>query len=362
MKKYIILTIMLFGFVITQAQTTKTEYNKWSISAEFGSHMVASKTTTSVSDLLSFGGDIRYNINDKLAIGLSGGYDDIDMEVDYAADPLMTPFGLTNTRFNFETYINAFNVVDIYSDRFTFLFHGGPGISFLNASLDSKTMKQTVPNLRGGLTLLIKVVPRVALKGDLSVIGNYTTDEFNGGAQSNAGVNSLISNASIGLTFRLGKHDKHYDDYEPEYIVPITNTYNSDTTIIYNQYTTYSSIVNTMMDTLQYVFFDNDEYVIKDTELGAIFKTFINMDDNDEYTLTIKGLASSSEDETLSDSNDYNMTLSENRANTVKKKFLDMGISDSRITVEFYGKDKALKEVNVHDAARRVELIVSTNK
>ena len=367
MRKIIILiTFLLFGICVnaqtaTDTQTvTKTEsYNRWAISAEFGNHMVADKSASSMSKLGSFGADLRYNINPKFGIGLSSGIDFIDL-----ANYTTNSINLNYARTNLEAYVNVFNMVDIYTDRFTTLFHGGPGISFINTN---NSYTQTLPNVRGGLTVLYRITHRMSLKGDISVTANYAENMTLDGSyvQKNSGVNSMIANASVGLSFSLGKNKKHFDNYVPEKIVPsvTNNTYvtNVDSSYvknyINNNYKTF------MIDTTQYVFFENDKYEIRNSELNAIYKTFINLTDHTTYTLVVKGLASPSEDLTLSENSDnYNMKLSENRANTLKQKFVDMGISPDRITIKYFGKDKGFPKKSDFDVARRVELIISTNK
>lgn len=366
MKKSIILIsfiLFVFGLNAQTIQTNKYEnYNRWTISGDFGLHLVADASSEATSKIPSFGGDIRYNINPKIGIGLSGGVDDINL---FSTVSLNTPkYDLTYTRVNFETYINTFNMVDIYSETFSVLFHGGPGASFIRTN---NQYKQTIPNIRGGLTLLIKVLPRVSLKGDISATANYTTDKTLDGLYDvpNAGVNSVIGNVSAGLSISLGKNKQHMDNYVPEEIVPVVNNYyKSDTTL--NVYNNYASTINSykMVDTVQYVFFKNDKYELLEDNgtLSAIFKTYVNLLDNPTYTLEIVGWASNTKDKSLlSDSDKYNLELSENRSNAVMSKLIDMGISKDRMKIKYYGKDKTLSKKSVYDTGRRVELIIHTN-
>jgi outer membrane protein OmpA-like peptidoglycan-associated protein len=363
-KILVLITLMLLVFGLNAQESTT--YNKWSISADFGNHLISDKFVHATSTFGSIGGDLRYTINPKIGIGLSGGYDLVTLE-----DMVYDTYDLRYSRLNFESYIDVFNMVDLYSKRFTTLFHGGPGVSYINS-----IEKRVVPNLRGGFTVLFRITERISLKGDMSVTGNFGPPiSINGqsfsdiqqdypalSGEDNTGVHSMIANSSLGLSISLGKNKKHMDNYTPEPVVPITNTYITnkiDTTI--NNY--FSNNYKTIMiiDTVQYVFFDNDKYEIKISELNSIFKTYVNLDDHPTYTLVIKGLASASNDLTLNaDSDEYNMKLSENRANALKEKFVDMGISPDRITIQYYGKDKKFPKESVFDVGRRVELIVNT--
>lgn len=356
MKKIIFLLVLAIVALGVNAQTTKTPtYNHWAISAEYGMHMVADQATVANSQFPSFGADIRYNVNPKFGIGLSGGLNKIKL-----GDILdnSNEIDLNYSRVNFEAYVNVFNMVDIYSDRFTVLFHGGPGVGIMSTDED---YKHTIPQLRGGLTFMVKVLPRVALKADMSVIGNYGTEKTLNGTYEvqNAGVNSILSNVTAGISISLGKNKNHMDDFVPTVDTAIINYYSDTTLNVYNQYVTKNSYG---IDTVQFVFFDNDEYIIKETQLNAIFKTYVNLTDNPTYTLVIRGWASNSEDATLPvDSDNYNRTLSENRAITLKQKFIDMGIDVNRISMSYYGKDKTLSKEPVHDTARRVDLIIKIN-
>lgn len=361
MKKLIVLiTFLLFVFCVN-AQTVEPKevsYNRWAISAEFGNHMVADKSSKSESKLGSFGGEVRYNVNPKFGLGITAGTDIVDLN-----DFLNNPTKLNYVRSNFEVYVNVFNMVDIYSDRFTTLFHGGPGVSFINTN---SNYTQTLPNVRGGFSVLYRISNRVSLKGDMSVTANYAQDLTMDGLynEANTGVNSMIANASVGLSISLGKNKRHFDNYVPEKIIPsvtyITNNFDTTTVINY-----FNKNIKTfvMIDTTQYVFFSNDKYDIRDSELNAIYKTYVNLIDNPSYKLTIKGLASPSEDLTLNtNSDEYNLKLSENRANELKTKFVNMGISPERITIKYFGKDKLFPKETDFDVARRVELIVTTGR
>ena len=370
MKKIIILiTLVLFVFGVSAQPLTKEQkqtYNRWSISADYGMNMVSSKLSNSTGGFGSFGGDIRYNVNPKLGIGLTGGTDIIDLST-MNIDPKLKPYydsKLNYARIDLEAYINVFNMVDVYSKRFTTLFHGGPGVSFIN----SNEIK-TVPNLRGGFTVLYRITKRISLKADMSVTGNYGTPMDITGTpltEQNSGLHSYIANASGGISIALGKNKRHMDNYVPEKLEvqtlqPVTYITNKIDTTINKKYISNKTVM--VVDTVQFVFFENDKYVIRNSELNAIYKTYMSLMNNPEYTVTIKGLASASDDKTLPvNSDDYNMKLSKNRANALESKFLDMGISPDRITKKYFGKDKLFPKESVFDAARRVELIINTHK
>lgn len=368
MKKIILILALLMLSITINAQ----DYNKWAISGEFGNQMVADESAVSGEDFSHFGLGIRYNLNEIVGVGLTGGYDFTSLYEEYNMDgeSFYGPeYDFEYGRVNLEGYLNAFKALDLYSKNWTVLFHGGPGASFIkskglrldeNAETESFRYKQTLLNLRGGASILYKISRSVVAYADFSMTSNVNQPrKFNGNPTikvTNAGMSSNISNISVGLTLYLGKKDKeHADWYVAE---PIKPTVTHVTTI--NEYPTteVTKVIEKTCDcdtepTSEYVFFDHDKDVIRDTELNAIYKAYAELDENPDYKLIIKGFASPT-----SSSADYNQKLSERRTNTLKIKFIKMGIDESRITTGSYGKDLARDAEIVHDVARRVELLI----
>jgi len=352
MKK-IILVIALIMLTVT---TSYGQYNKWSVSGEYGNQMVDDKTAISIDKFDHFGLGLRYNINDMVGVGLTGGYDKTVLSEDNG----LTEYDFKYSRLNAEGYLNAFKILDIYSKRFTVLFHGGPGVSVLNGD----GYEQKVLNIRGGSTLLFKISNRIALSGDFSITSNINQlSKFDGSGPSvNTGINSNVSNASIGLTFYLGKKKQpHADWYKRPDIVPVINNL---TEVVNNTYpvTEYdeTNIIDiiknyiTLQPNSEYVFFLHDKSDIRDSELNAIQKVYAQLEGNPTWKVVIKGYASPT-----SSSSEYNQKLSERRSNEVLNKLVGMGIDSKRISVTSYGKDVARSDENVHDVARRVELLVT---
>jgi len=351
MKKIILILAFLMLTVTSYGQ-----FSKWSVSGEYGNQMVGDKTAVQVDQFNHFGLGLRYNISEIVGIGLTGAYDNTSL----SEDDGLTEYDFKYSRVNAEGYVNVFKWVDVYSKRFTVLVHGGPGISFINGN----DYKQDVLNFRGGATLLYKVTDRLALMGDFSTTSNVNqTMKLDGSGPSvNTGINSNVTNASIGLTFYLGKKEKlpHADWYVKPEVIPVVNnltevTNNTYPVTEYNEENIIDIInnYNAIQPISEYVFFDHDEYDIRDTELNAIYKVYTELIKNDDYNLIIKGWASPT-----SSTDEYNKELSENRSNRLYNKFIDMGIDSLRIDFESYGKDFNKLPENVHDVARRVELIV----
>lgn len=375
MKKILILIAILFATITVTAQ----DYNRWAISGEFGNQMVADESALSVDQFSHFGLGVRYNLNEIVGVGLTGGYDFTSLQEEYTdgVNPAYfgQPYDFEYGRVNLEGYINAFKAVDLHSKRWALLFHGGPGASFIKTKgnrLDVATEnealafkhKETVLNLRGGVSLLYKVSKRIALYGDFSTTANVNqTSKFDGsGLVTNAATSALVTNISVGAKIYLGKKGReHADWYVAEPIEPIVNntvvnnvTNNPVVNFSQEQFDEYYETYVALQPISEYVFFDHDKYDIKGTELNAIYKVYVQLIKNPSWSLTIQGFASPT-----SSSSEYNFKLSEKRTNALKVKFIEMGLDESKITTNSFGKDEDRANEIVHDVARRVELIIT---
>lgn len=350
MKKIILIVALLMLSVTSYGQ-----FGKWSASGEYGMQMVGDKTAVSVDNFDHFGLGLRYNISEIIGVGLTSGYDKTILSEDNG----LTEYDFKYLRFNAEGYINTFKWVDVYSKRFTVLLHGGPGISFLNGD----GYKQTVLNFRGGVTVLYKISNKLAITGDFSTTSNVNqTMKLDGSGPSvNTGINSNVSNASIGLTFYLNKKNKKHADW---YNKPKDTTTTINLTHVVNRYNTYPTVRETNIeqviknvinnsDESQFVFFDNAKHNIKDTEYNAIYRAYHALDIDKDKRLIIIGYASATKD-----SDEKNQKLSERRTNELKTYIIDMGIDPSRITFDSKGKDNMRAKENVFGIARRVELLI----
>jgi len=167
MKKIILILALVMLSVTTYGQ----EFNKWALSGEFGNQMVGDKTAVIVDEFNHFGLGLRYNINEIVGVGLTGGYDFTSLSEELKSGSFGPEYDFEYGRVNLEGYINAFKAVDLYSKRWTVLFHGGTGLSFIKSdgirydyenirdgkSYNEFNNKETVVNIRGGGTLLYKI-------------------------------------------------------------------------------------------------------------------------------------------------------------------------------------------------------------
>ena len=353
MKKIIILIALIFSVAVTNAQ-----YNKWAVEAEVGTHRLDLPIGSSegLDNGAHFGLAGRYNFNPKVGLGLVAGFDNVSVEF-----PNST-VNLDYLRVNAEVYINIFKILDLYPKNVTMLVHGGPGFSWITAD---NGYDDRVENISGGITGLYRLNNRVALKLDYTSTGNISERGTitNLPAQS-SGVSSTTHNLSIGAVVYFGKKKENKDERlshadwyvaPNEVLVPINNVVN---------YYQEDYITNVSVDGVcdcnsfsnQYIFFDDDEDVIKNTELNALYKIFEVLRKNDDTSLVIRGWASPT-----SSTDDYNHKLSDRRSIMVHDKLVDMGVNEDRITYKSFGKDRDKGKLAVHDVARRVELIIVKN-
>ena len=223
MKK-IIISLLLFGSITANAQ--EKNYNQWSVEAEAGVHKVttpfSSGYVAETPSLWQVGLGVRYMINEKLGFKLDGGYNNISNSDE------SQEFESGYYRTSIQGVVNLGNVLDFrnWTNTFNVLLHGGIGYSLNKPKYPRDFNKgDQMLNFIVGITPQIKLTDRLALTGDLSMINHVRQDVTWDGAQSLSsvlpnnqvrGVNGVIVNANIGLTFYLGKKAIHADWYSEE--------------------------------------------------------------------------------------------------------------------------------------------------
>jgi len=351
MKKYILILSIFLGTTLAYSQ----DFKQWAFDIEGGIHSVNDESAVDADNTYYLGAGFRYNFNPTFGLGARVGYNDLDL-ISIENMDARTRI----TRFNADATVNIFRVLDLYSPWFTILAHGGPGVAFINR----EDFDETVLNNQIGLTGLFKLNRSVALKLDYTVAANISQSRTLDGfyANNNYGVTSTVHSASIGAVFYIGKqsekdYKEHADWYIEEEIPPTSTTVINTPTTIIKETIREEAICNCDKDPVsEYVFFDHDKYNIKDTELNAIYKVYAQLNNNSDYRLIIKGFASPTSSSTY-----YNQKLSEDRSAAIADKIVLLGIDADRIEIGSFGKDLPRDNNQVHDAARRVELIIVKN-
>lgn len=213
MKKIIFSVILLLTIT---ANAQEKEYNQWSVELEAGVHKPAEPFApgyyTSTPSLWQGGLGMRYMINEKFGFKLDAGYNNItnsdggqEFESNYFRTSLQGVVNLGSV-LNFRSFTNTFNL----------LAHGGMGYSLNTpkSPIDYDKGDQML-NLIVGLTPQLKLSNRIVLTGDLSMVNHIRQSVSWDGTQSlnSRGLNGkhMLVNASIGLTFYLGKKAVHAD-------------------------------------------------------------------------------------------------------------------------------------------------------
>jgi hypothetical protein len=268
------------------------------------------------------------------------------MELDMAG-----PNDIYYVSLNLEAIIDVLDVVGIYSNKFTVLAHGGPGVSW--------TDYRTSAQLGGGFSGLLKIGKGAAFKAFYSMNANINEprtfdDVF---PSSNNGVSSMVNQFGIGLVFYPGNRDREHADW-----YNLDCGANGGDTIINKKYETINNNITKVTKIIreeynpiirEYVFFDHDKDRVRRSELNAVYQIQKYLEDHPENNVVIIGWASHTKS-----SSAYNLRLSMRRCESVKKKLVALGIAENKITIDAQGKDFDFNIENNHDVARRVELLV----
>jgi OOP family OmpA-OmpF porin len=193
----------------SQSSVDNVAYNKWSVELNGGiSNPIGANTpgyNAPWSPHVDLG--VRYMSNPKFGWKLDFEYDKFSegdnsksFESTYLRTSLQAVINLGRA-LNFETFTNTFGV----------LLHGGAGYSRLTAA--SFNDADQMINGIAGVTGQAKLSDRIALTIDLSGIIHANQDiNFDGIGQVKGGAfDGLLINATAGLTFYLGKNEKHAD-------------------------------------------------------------------------------------------------------------------------------------------------------
>ncbi|OGS69786.1 MAG: cell envelope biogenesis protein OmpA [Flavobacteria bacterium RIFCSPLOWO2_12_FULL_35_11] len=221
MKKIIFSFILL---VAITANAQEKEYNQWSVEAEAGVHKPASPFSpgyyTSTPSLWQGGFGVRYMMNEKFGIKLDAGYNSIENHDDSQA------FETKYFRTSLQGVVNMGNVLNFnsWTKTFNLLAHGGMGYSLNTPKSPNDFDKgDQMLNLIVGFTPQLKLSDRIALTGDLSMVNHIRQSVTWDGTQAvnGGGLNGkhMLVNASVGLTFYLGKNAIHADWYSEEDVI-----------------------------------------------------------------------------------------------------------------------------------------------
>lgn len=202
-------TVLAFGTVTAQEKP----YNKWSIDLNAG----ITKPTNPFSDgyntknfnFIHGDGGVRYMFNNKFGIKADFGYDKFEEDKD------SKQFETKYYRTSLQGVVNLGRVLSFeeWTSVLNLQAHAGAGYSWMTN--DHFSGKDQMGHFIVGLTGQLKLSERVALNADFTMINNVRQNNtWDGrGAVNDRGFDGTIYNATLGLSFYLGKNGKHADWY-----------------------------------------------------------------------------------------------------------------------------------------------------
>lgn len=191
-------------------------FNKWSIEVNGGVNKpmrpISGGYFTNTPDFLHLDLGVRYMFNEKFGLKLDVGYDNfqsdeksMDFESNYYRASLQGVANLGRIM-NWETWTRTFNL----------LGHAGAGYSQLRPDQGPiSDDHDQMMNWIAGLTGQVKLSDHVALTADFTTLAHSRQDyTFDGMSKtSTRGFDGIMFNASVGITFYLGKAKEHADWY-----------------------------------------------------------------------------------------------------------------------------------------------------
>nr|WP_315197810.1 OmpA family protein [uncultured Flavobacterium sp.] len=219
MKKTILALVFASGLTTLTAQTEETDqskendFNRWSIEVAGGLNKPVKPMTngyfTAAPSPFVVDLGARYMFNNKFGLKADFGYNSLT-DKDGSKD-----FDTKYYRFDVQGVANLGRILNFesFTQTFGLLAHAGLGLAQTN--FDNSRKNELMGNVISGVTAQIKLSNKIALTGDFSTILNVKQDAaFDGYSTNGSSVSSgLLLNATIGLTFYLGKNEKHADWY-----------------------------------------------------------------------------------------------------------------------------------------------------
>lgn len=419
MKKIALpLFAVVLGVSSMNAQENKP-YNKWSIEANGGLSKPSTPMTPGYSaetfGFIHADAGVRYMFNNKFGAKVDFGFDQMENSDD--SNEFKTNFyrvslqGVANLGriMNFEEWTRTIGL----------LAHAGAGYSWMEPAKDVATNlydKDEMAHMIVGLTGQVRLGNRVALNADFTMINTIRQNmTFDGASKVDAndrGFNGTLYNATLGLSFYLGKNDVHADWYANDALTNRVESLENRVTDIENKmvdsdndgvadyldlepntpagnmvdtkgrsidlnkngipdsYEEYfdsryakkddvfsNADSNTAQDLINQgyvaVYFDFDKSAPKNAEATNFLITYLRS--NPEATVEVNGFADSVGNPS------YNQRLSEKRAKNVAKILEQSGISSDRIKVTANGEDTSFDGANKTTSkfARRVTFKVN---
>jgi OOP family OmpA-OmpF porin len=401
-KKLASLTLLVLSFVAnaqdgtttsTETYNNKPAYDQWSVELNGGLNKPMRTMTpgyyTEVFNSLHADLGVRYMFSPKFGLKLDFGYDQFkegDNSLEFESKYLRTSLqGVINLgrALNFETWTNTIGL----------LVHGGFGASQITSKTGFDDEDYMVNGILG-LTGQIKLSNSVALTGDLTGIMNAQQNwNFDGmGGTKGSAIDGILINASLGLTFYLGKNEKHadwvgeedkYDELEKRVALVETGLLDTDKDGVADLYDLEPNSITGVAVNTKGQSIDNNQNGVPDELESYLEKTYGQKSDSVATNSTVEQLindgyvnvyfdfnSSKPTNASLSGidflvkylknnpnktadvvgyadeigSSSYNVELSRKRAEAVKQVAINAGIDASRLNVIANGEDTSVNK------------------
>lgn len=227
MYKLLLLAFFSSSIIFAQQEDKSKPFNQFSIDGGIGLNKGLKSFTNGYSSKLSpisLNLGVRYMFNQKFGLKLDMGYDNLmksSSSLDYTSQ---------YTRGSIQGVVNLATIFNFnkFTTNFGLLGHLGTGFSAL-CGKDFGLIKKAdnTINLIVGLTPQYKINERVAVYLDLAYTSNLMSD-YNYDLKSRISpspqksVTSLF-NTTIGVSYKIGKAEKHYD-WIMKKVVPVQDT------------------------------------------------------------------------------------------------------------------------------------------
>ncbi|MEN6452778.1 MAG: OmpA family protein [Prolixibacteraceae bacterium] len=380
------------GAFAQESTKTKPDYNRWSIEGGFGltkpyGHWSSSMAET--ADWFASELGVRYMLNQYFGLKMNLTYNQFT-----EADGL-NPFTTDLYNLSLQGVINMGRIMkfESWTRTFNLLGHGGMGVGSMEfdnplAGIDGEDVDH-IGNFLAGFTLQAKLSPRVSLYGDATWMANYNHDVSIDGLHINdKDSRSGVINGTIGLSIALGRKATHADWYVSD--DAIAAAFDSRLTAVENGLSQNKNgdqqlsgrvdelgrkvddldrkvaslptdtgtdpnelIAKLINDGYVNIYFDFNSTKIKGaTNTINVLRTYLV--NNPNVNVDLLGYADERGTE------EYNIKLSQKRADAVAKMLSDAGVDPSRLNAQGKGEDISIDKTTpeAYQLARRVSFVV----
>jgi OmpA-OmpF porin, OOP family len=227
MKNYKLLVALftVTTFAVAQTDTGTKDFNKWSVEVSGGQNkavrpFAVGYYSSDPSKYFNFAGITHYDFGVRYMLSNSFG-----LKVDYAMDQFTEQSGAGSlsfdtklNRFGFQGVMNLGRLLrfESFSNRLGLLTHAGVHVSQLSVKEGAnKNITEDNGGVMFGITPQVRLTKWLALTADFTVINNIRQHlNWDGSAAiSDDNLSGMMYNTTLGLTFYLGKKEKHADWY-----------------------------------------------------------------------------------------------------------------------------------------------------